>query len=391
MLKMGGWMVIPSTLWLALDYFTYFFSYGIFLPFWSIWLKGEGVDPAMIGLLLGVGLTARFVGSLILTPAVKDPSKLITALRLFAFLSLLFTVAFMLGTHWAWLFLVMTGFNVFFAPMVPLGDSLAGTWQKQFPLDYGKIRVWGSIAFIISSSLLGILIDAFGHPIILYGLIASTLALFLTSMLRPKIMPQGKVKKAEHHHVSFMKLISDGPVWRFLLCVSLLQGAHAAYYGFSALYWEKAGYDTATIGYLWSLGVVAEVVVFMFSRRLFRRWSARNLLLLSAFAGLLRWGMMGSFTALPALIIVQILHSGTFTVCHLAAMRFITARQEHEIIRLQAVYSALAMGGSIAIMTIVSGWLYEKLPNQEYLIFWLMATLTIPAMFIRPKVQPQNT
>ncbi|EMH1104481.1 3-phenylpropionate MFS transporter [Proteus mirabilis] len=391
MLKMGGWMVIPSTLWLALDYFTYFFSYGIFLPFWSIWLKGEGVDPAMIGLLLGVGLTARFVGSLILTPAVKDPSKLITALRLFAFLSLLFTVAFMLGTHWAWLFLVMTGFNVFFAPMVPLGDSLAGTWQKQFPLDYGKIRVWGSIAFIISSSLLGILIDAFGHPIILYGLIASTLALFLTSMLRPKIMPQGKVKKTEHHHVSFMKLISDGPVWRFLLCVSLLQGAHAAYYGFSALYWEKAGYDTATIGYLWSLGVVAEVVVFMFSRRLFRRWSARNLLLLSAFAGLLRWGMMGSFTALPALIIVQILHSGTFTVCHLAAMRFITARQEHEIIRLQAVYSALAMGGSIAIMTIVSGWLYEKLPNQEYLIFWLMAVLTIPAMFIRPKVQPQNT
>ncbi|HBC7483364.1 TPA: 3-phenylpropionate MFS transporter [Proteus mirabilis] len=391
MLKMGGWMVIPSTLWLALDYFTYFFSYGIFLPFWSIWLKGEGVDPAMIGLLLGVGLTARFVGSLILTPAVKDPSKLITALRLFAFLSLLFTVAFMLGTHWAWLFLVMTGFNVFFAPMVPLGDSLAGTWQKQFPLDYGKIRVWGSIAFIISSSLLGILIDAFGHPIILYGLIASTLALFLTSMLRPKIMPQGKVKKTEHHHVSFMKLISDGPVWRFLLCVSLLQGAHAAYYGFSALYWEKAGYDTATIGYLWSLGVVAEVVVFMFSRRLFRRWSARNLLLLSAFAGLLRWGMIGSFTALPALIIVQILHSGTFTVCHLAAMRFITARQEHEIIRLQAVYSALAMGGSIAIMTIVSGWLYEKLPNQEYLIFWLMAALTIPAMFIRPKVQPQNT
>lgn len=129
----------------------------------------------------------------------------------------------------------------------------------------------------------------------------------------------------------------------------------------------------------------------MLSHRLFRRWSARDLLLLSAFAGLLRWGLMGSFTALPALIVVQILHSGTFTVCHLAAMRFISARQEHEIIRLQAVYSALAMGGSIAIMTIISGWLYEKLPNQESLIFWLMAALTIPAMLIRPKVQPQNT
>lgn len=391
---MGELMAIPSTLWLVLDYFTYFFSYGIFLPFWSIWLKGEGVDSAMIGLLLGVGLTARFVGSLVLTPAVKDPSKLITALRLLAFLTLLFTVAFLLGTHWAWLFFVMIGFNVFFSPMVPLGDSLAGTWQKQFPFDYGKIRVWGSVAFIISSSLLGILIDAFGHPIILYGLIASTLALFLTSMLKPKVMPQGKIKKAEHaehNEISFIKLISDGPVWRFLVCVSLLQGAHAAYYGFSALYWEQAGYDTATIGYLWSLGVVSEVIVFMLSHRLFRRWSARNLLLLSAFCGLLRWGLMGSFTVLPVLIIVQILHSGTFTVCHLAAMRFISARHEHEIIRLQAVYSALAMGGSIAIMTVISGWLYEKLPHQEGLIFWLMAALTIPAMFIRPNIKPQNS
>ena len=98
---------------------------------------------------------------------------------------------------------------------------------------------------------------------------------------------------------------------------------------------------------------------------------------------------MGSFTALPALIIVQILHSGTFTVCHLAAMRFISARQEHEIIRLQAVYSALAMGGSIAVMTIISGWLYEKLPGQEGAIFWLMAALTIPAMFIRPQIRAQ--
>ena len=98
----------------------------------------------------------------------------------------------------------------------------------------------------------------------------------------------------EHHHVSFMKLISDGPVWRFLLCVSLPQGAHAAYYGFSALYWEKAGYDTATIGYLWSLGVVAEVVVFMFSRRLFRRWSAQKLIITFSICRAIALGMMGS-------------------------------------------------------------------------------------------------
>ncbi|WP_204349282.1 MFS transporter, partial [Klebsiella pneumoniae] len=77
---------------------------------------------------------------------------------------------------------------------------------------------------------------------------------------------------------------------------------------------------------LWALGVVAEVVVFMLSNKLFRRWSSRNLLLLSAISGIIRWGLMGAFTSLPVLIVVQILHSGTFTVCHLAAMRFISAR-----------------------------------------------------------------
>lgn len=74
-------MVLQSTRWLALGYFTYFFSYGIFLPFWSVWLKGIGLTPETIGLLLGAGLVARFLGSLLIAPRVSDPSRLISALR----------------------------------------------------------------------------------------------------------------------------------------------------------------------------------------------------------------------------------------------------------------------------------------------------------------------
>lgn len=67
-------MVLQSTRWLALGYFTYFFSYGIFLPFWSVWLKGIGLTPETIGLLLGAGLVARFLGSLLIAPRVSDRS-----------------------------------------------------------------------------------------------------------------------------------------------------------------------------------------------------------------------------------------------------------------------------------------------------------------------------
>ncbi|MBS9436001.1 3-phenylpropionate MFS transporter [Photorhabdus noenieputensis] len=380
-------MVIRSTRWLALDYFTYFFSYGIFLPFWAIWLQGEGIEHDMIGILLGTGLISRFLGSLLIAPTVKDPAKLILALRILALLTLIFAVGFTLGNHWAWLLFVMVGFNLFFSPMMPLGDALAGTWQKQFSFDYGKIRVWGSIAFIISSALTGELISVWGHRAILVTILFSIFSTLLVTLLRPSIMPVGETKSAKVDVVSFKQLLSEKSVRRFLLCVALLQGAHAGYYSFSAIYWENAGYSASVVGYLWSLGVVAEVIIFTLSNKLFRRWSARNLLLLSGICGVVRWGLMGTFTSLPVLIVVQILHCGTFTVCHLAAMRFIGARKEGEIVRLQAAYSALAMGGGIAVTTVIAGFMYDYLHSG---IFWMMALVAFPAIFLRPRVKAHN-
>lgn len=375
-------MVLHSTRWLALSYFTYFFSYGIFLPFWSVWLKGIGLAPETIGLLLGAGLIARFLGSLLLAPRVTHPSRLVFALRILALLTLVFAVAFWFGTTTAWLFIVMIGFNLFFSPLVPLTDALAGTWQKQITLDYGKVRVWGSLAFVIGSALTGKLISIFDYQAILVMLSIGVASMLLGMMLRPSVMPEGQARQNESAGwPAWRKLIIES--WRFLACVSLLQGAHAAYYGFSAIYWQEAGYSASVVGYLWSLGVVAEIVVFTLSNKLFRRWSARDLLLLSAVSGIVRWSLMAWTTDLPWLILAQILHCGSFTVCHLAAMRYISARQGSDVIRLQAIYSAVAMGGSIAIMTMFAGFLFQHLNGG---MFWLMALLAVPAIVLRPAV-----
>ncbi|WON75893.1 3-phenylpropionate MFS transporter [Serratia sp. UGAL515B_01] len=374
-------MVLQSTHWLALSYFTYFFSYGIYLPFWSVWLKGEGVSPETIGILLGAGLVMRFLGSLLIAPRVKDPTHLITALRLLALLSLAFAIGFCFGNGWAWLMLVIAGFNLFFSPLVPLTDALAATWQRQITLDYGRVRLWGSLAFVIGSALTGKLVSVWGHNAILFSLLVSILAMLLGMLLKPSVMPQGYISVQNDSNRSWRELLSEGAVWRFLLCVTLLQGAHAGYYSFASIYWQDAGYSAATIGYLWSLGVVAEVIIFASSNFLFRRWSARNLLLLSAVCGLLRWGLMASSTEMSMLLLAQVLHSGTFTVCHLAAMRFIAARQGAEVIRLQAVYSALAMGGGIAIMTVLGGFLFELLQGG---VFWVMVAVVVPVFFVLP-------
>ncbi|EMH4104867.1 3-phenylpropionate MFS transporter [Serratia marcescens] len=374
-------MVLQSTRWLALSYFTYFFSYGIFLPFWGVWLKGEGIAPETIGMLLGAGLVARFLGSLLIAPRVKDPSHLVSALRLLALLTLAFAVGFCFGNGWGWLMLVIAGFNLFFSPLVPLTDALAATWQKQIRMDYGRVRLWGSLAFVIGSALTGQLVAVWGHNAILYSLIFSVLAMLLGMLLKPSVMPQGEARTHSGTERSLWALLKKGPVWRFLLCVTLLQGAHAGYYSFGSIYWQEAGYSASTIGYLWSLGVVAEVIIFASSNVLFRRWNARNLLLLSACCGVLRWSLMAYSTELGWLLLIQILHCGTFTVCHLAAMRFIAARQGQEVIQLQAVYSALAMGGGIAVMTVIAGFLFEHWQGG---VFWVMAAVAVPALFIRP-------
>ncbi|CCJ85684.1 3-phenylpropionate MFS transporter [Cronobacter dublinensis] len=375
-------MVLHSTRWLALSYFTYFFSYGIFLPFWSVWLAGVGVAPETIGLLLGSGLVARFLGSLLLAPRVKDPSRLVFALRLLATLTLVFALGFWFGHQTAWLFVILVGFNLFFSPLVPLTDALAATWQRQITMDYGRVRLWGSLAFVIGSALTGKLVSSYDYRAILALLSLGVASMLIGMMLKPSVMPQGE---ARHNEAAgwpvWRKLVSEN--WRFLACVSLLQGAHAAYYGFSAIYWQGQGYSASVVGYLWSLGVVAEIVIFALSKKLFSRFGARDLLLLSGVLGIIRWGLMGWTTALPWLIVAQILHCGSFSICHLAAMRYIAAREGSEVIRLQSVYSAVAMGGGIAVMTIFAGFLYQHLAGG---VFWVMALVALPALFLRPKV-----
>lgn len=379
-------MALHSTRWLALSYFTYFFSYGIFLPFWSVWLAGVGLTPESIGILLGVGLVARFLGSLLIAPRVTDPSRLIRVLRVLALLSLLFVLAFWLDSRFASLMIVMIGFNLFFSPLVPLTDALANTWQKQITMDYGRVRLWGSVAFVIGSALVGKLVSLYDYQAILALLSLSIASMLLGMLITPSVMPQGEARQqASAGWRAWRALAQEN--WRFLACVCLLQGAHAAYYGFSAIYWQEAGYSASAVGYLWSLGVVAEVIIFAVSKKVFSRFSARDLLLLSCLCGVVRWGIMGWTTGLPWLLVAQVLHCGTFTVCHLAAMRYIAARRGSEVIRLQAVYSAVAMGGSIAIMTVFAGFLYQHLHHG---VFWVMALVALPAMFVRPTVSPQS-
>ncbi len=249
-------------------------------------------------------------------------------------------------------------------------------------MDYGRVRLWGSIAFVIGSALVGKLVSLYDYRAILALLTLGIASMLLGMLLRPSVMPQGESRHQESAGWPARRsLVAQS--WRFLGLRLSASGGACGLLRLQRHLLAGAGYSASAVGYLWSLGVVAEVIIFALSQKLFRRFGARDLLLLSAVCGVARWGIMGWTTDLPWLIVAQILHCGTFTVCHLAAMRYIAAREGGDVIRLQAVYSAVAMGGSIAVMTVFAGFLYQHLGHG---VFWVMALVALPAIVIRPKV-----
>jgi len=274
-------------------------------------------------------------------------------------------------------------FNLCCGPVVPLSDAMANYYARLKMLDYGRTRLWGSLAFIAGSTVVGYLVAQYGSDMILYTALAGVIAALIFSARSINPMP---VTTSEHdaERPKLTELLRELPVIKFLVLVALIQGSHAAYYSFSSIYWKGAGYSEDIIGYLWSLGVAAEVAVFALSKRLFSGWSLRALFVVAALGVVVRWGLTASTTALLALVAIQLLHGVTFAIAHIAAIQYIQHSEQRKMVALQALYNAIPLGAFIALMTTLSGWGYEHWGAN---VFWAMAVMGVLALFI--KVEPQ--
>ncbi|GLR05076.1 3-phenylpropionic acid transporter [Vibrio hyugaensis] len=379
-------MLKPSPYgWISQYFLGFFFAYGVYLPFWSLWFKDQGVSPTDIGLLVGLGLATRCVANMVLTPRLHKVEHIMPALRWLSFAALIFVgFHFFTGGSFWLMALATVLFNLCCGPVVPLSDAMANYYARLKMLDYGRTRLWGSVAFIAGSTVVGYLVAEFGSDMILYTAMVGVFISLLLAMRNTNPMPVTRDgQHAERPKLS--ALLTDKPVVKFLVLMALIQGSHAAYYGFSAIHWKAAGHSEDVIGYLWSLGVAAEVAVFALSKRLFAGWSLRTLFVVAAGGVMLRWGMTASTTSILALVVVQMLHGVTFAMAHIAAIQYIQNSAENKMVALQALYNAIPLGAFIALMTVISGWGYEHWGAN---IFWLMAAMGFIALFI--KVEPQN-
>lgn len=365
--------------WLSLFLIAIYFVYGAYVPFWSLWLESKGISAEQIGLLIGLGLGIRFAGNLLIMGRANRASLLIPTCRYLAVLSLLCYLGFYwVDSFWALLALMLLA-NFIYPTLLPLSEALAARMMLQVKLDYGKVRLWGSAAFIVGSTLVGALVQHYGASWVLHAMILGLLLLTGLSWLPMAPAPQDAPSSG--NKIGFRSLLTDRSFLIFLLVVSLLQGSHAAYYGFSALYWKAHGYAENVIGYLWALGVMAEIGMFALSRRLLKGFSYQQLFFIGGLGCVLRWILLANTTELAWLLVAQLLHAVTFCVSHLGAIRYMTQQLPAEqVIPAQTLYAAFPAGVVMALLTAVAGFGYQQVQGQ---VFWLMAMLVVPVFFIR--------
>jgi len=365
---------LSAKTWLTTYFINFYFLWGIFLPFWGIWLTGQGVTTEQVGVLFSIGLVLRFASSLTVLPRVSTGSGTLNLIRALGFISLCCFASLFFLKGYIWLAGLTLLINFMIGPMMPLGDIVGSRLVKQVNLDYGRVRLWGSVSFIAGSAAVGWLIVDFGLQAILALTVIVTAIMWALSLtnLNPQLVDKGA--KETRNKQSLLALLKKPEVLLFLLIVGFIQGSHGAYYAFSTIYWDSVGISGTVIAWLWAIAVFAEVLLLRFNNYLFANWSIKQMLLLALIGGIIRWGGLSFTDNVYLLAILQTLHALTFALTHLAAMRYISQQNASKLVAYQSLYSGVALGLLMALFTYIAGISYQALQSNLFLLSALLLT-----------------
>lgn len=343
---------------------------GVHLPFFPAWLASVGFDPESTGLLMAVMGAVRVITG----PALGFAADAFSARR-FAIIALMGVAALSYAGYAALpgaVFVVLFSItsSAAFSAIGPLieGVTLKTAMLHQF--DYGRVRLFGSAAFVAMNFGSGVFLAQAGIDFFLAILISAGVFSFAMAFLLPAEPRPARVDgRVNGMWAEARKLAAQPAFIVFVAAAGVAQSCHAFYYGFGTLNWKAQGYSADLIGFLWALGVLAEIALFTFSNRVVARIGAVNLMAIGAASGLVRWTIVAFSPPLWLLIPVQCLHAGTFGAAHLGAMHFIARAVPHSLLATaQSIYAAITIGVFMAAGQFASGYLYADHGALGYLL-----------------------
>ena len=363
---------MPAALRLAFFYAAMFSLTGVQLPFWPAWLAGRGLSAGEIGVLLAAAQWLKLAANP-LAGIAADRSA--APRRVMLLLSLGAATGFALlpmARGFAPLLALGTLTACCLSPLSPLGDHVALAAASAGRLDYGRVRLWGSLGFIAATLLAGRLVQTRGIDSVAPLLTGAAILVLAACAL----MPAGRGVAAAATRPGAWRALAQPSFALFLAAAALIQGSHAVYYGFGTLYWRRLGIADDRIALLWAEGVVAEILLFYWGAPLLRRLGPTGLLALGGAAGLVRWTATGFATSLPALAALQLLHAFTFGAAHLGAMHHLARRlPPAQAATAQAVYATVVGGLGQGLLMLLAGSLYGAAGGRAYLAMAAVAAL----------------
>jgi PPP family 3-phenylpropionic acid transporter len=374
---------------LALFYFCYFGALGALVPFLGAYLTLRGMDATVIGSALAILMGTKMIAPLLWGwLADRDQQRMIWVRR-----AALFNLLAFIPIYWAdqaWMMIaVFILFSFFWNAPLPLIEAVTLNHLGVHANQYAKVRVWGSLGFILVVSCLGVLINQVGATRLPDVVMVFFCGVWLSSLFIPD-QPY-VAKQSTESTVALTSVLAHSSVRFFLFSCLMMQLSHGAYYAFYSLHLTSFGYSSSTIGALWAFGVVVEIVIFMRMHVLLERFGAKRILIGCLAIAVGRWGLVAWFGgSLVIQIIAQACHALTFGAFHAAAIYTV-----HHVFpgstqgRGQALYNAISFGVGGALGAGLSGLLWTYLGAQSTFLMSAVATL-IGLMASRLMIEPQD-
>ncbi|HRD93400.1 MAG TPA: MFS transporter [Accumulibacter sp.] len=338
-------------------YFFYFAFIGAFSPYFGLYLQSLSFSAWDIGLLMSQMQLMRLFAPYLWGALADRLGRRVAIIRLAALLSLLgFSVFFGVRSFEAML-VAMAALAFFWSAALPLVETVTFDHLREQPARYSRIRLWGSVGFIVAVMGTGALLDQLPLSALLWVIVA-TLAGILGYALA---VPEAPTHAAADDFLPVGQIVRQRRVKALFAACFAMSAAHGALYVFYSIHLAGHGYSKFLVGCLWSLGVLAEIVVFFFMVGLLRRFGLRTILLVSFAAAILRFLMIGwGVEWLSVIVLAQLLHGLTFGAYHAAAIaavnRWFPGRCQA---RGQALYSSLSFGAGGLAGSLLSGWTWD--------------------------------
>tara|TARA_R110001583_G_scaffold2068_8_gene15303 strand:+ start:11664 stop:12842 length:1179 start_codon:yes stop_codon:yes gene_type:complete len=383
---------------LSSSYFFYFAILGLISPYLSVFLDGKGFTSLELGEIFAILTATKIIAPSLWAILADKTGQQLLIIRIGALLALLsFILLFWLDNYWV-ISICLALFSLFWTAILPQLEVLTLNSVRHSSKIYARVRLWGSLGFIVLAIFAGqvmafyqeqglpnVTSNSFTNAFVFMG----CTALFLLFLSTLSLKPRHVLSAAKIQVLSIKEKLLELRFIIFFISGILLQISFGPFYGFFALFLRDLEYPGFAVGLFISLGVLAEIVVFIFASSFFKHFSLKALLIFSLGATALRWFLVALYAdSAWMLALTQLIHAASFALFHSASMIFISNHfSSSQQSRGQAIYLGGVYGVGGAIGAYLAGvlWLDGLGATTAFLTASVAALLAALLMMFLPK------